>query len=64
MMHENNRKTITNWKPENFAEAYRDYMNNWACIAFWMSSYMPEEFKDEEMYDFYEVCKKFHNLGF
>ena len=65
MMHENNRKAIENWKAKDYANAYRDYQNNWMFVKNWISSFMPEEITDiEEEYDFYKICKNFHGLGF
>lgn len=42
MMHENNRKAIENWKAKDYANAYRDYQNNWMFLKNWISSFMPE----------------------
>ena len=65
MMHENNRKAIENWKAEDYANAYRDYQNNWMLVKNWISSFMPEEIADiEEEDEFYKICKNFHELGF
>lgn len=64
MMHENNRKVIENWKAEDYANAYRDYINKWFSVEFWFSSFMPEEATMETVQAFRQTCKNFHELGF
>ena len=65
MMHENNRKSIENWKAKDYANAYWDYQNNWMFVRNWINSFMPEEIADiGEADEFLQICKNFHELGF
>lgn len=64
-MHEDNRKMIESFTPSQFAAMYRDYQENWMFIRSWYSSFMfKEDSSDEWAYEFYEVCEKFHQMGF
>ena len=64
MLHENNIKAIANWKAEEYATEYRNYLNNGFGTWEWFSTFMPEEETDHTMYDFRNLCKSFHEMGF
>lgn len=64
MLHENNQKAIAQWQAKDYANAYRDYMNNWLDMENWFSSFMPEDATMDEVLGFRTICAKFHELGF
>lgn len=64
MMHENNCKAIQDWTKSNYANAYRDWFNNWLDVEHWFSSFMPEPETMETAVEFRAICKHFHEMGF
>lgn len=64
MLHENNQKAIAQWQAKDYANAYRDYQNNFMLVVNWFSDFMPETQDNDSIYEFYKVCEKFHEMGF
>lgn len=63
-LHENNQKAIAQWTAKDYANAYRDYVNNWLSVENWFSSFMPEPAALDDMLEFRIVCARFQDLGF
>lgn len=63
MLHENNAKVLMSMTPKDFAQAYRDYLNNAYTLADWVSIYFPEDASDYDAMQLFKVCQFLHELG-
>lgn len=63
MLHENNVKVLMSFTAKDYAEAYRNYVNNAYTLGGWFSIYFPEDASDYDAMQILNACKRFHELG-